>query len=686
MYIIYNASSYTATIYNSTVLGNTTAAGTGVAIPAGKTMVVWSDATNFKTGINYATTFDVGGAFTALSLAATNGLSAGSSLSVGASSTIGGAEIVRGNIDANGTIRTYSSAYLNGATAQTVAQSTAINTTDETITLATAAYSNDLAVVLTSSGTMPTGLSANTLYYVVGTSATSYFSGTGSISGTVLTISAVNAGSIGIGTVISGTGVTGGTTVTSLGTGTGGAGTYNIGTSQTVASTTISGTFSGSQTIKLSTSVGGSAVNITAVGSGNLTITPVSLGITAPAGNTTTALATCAFATSASSGVGTTNWTFAETVATQTPTISIASPAIVNVTTAPTNGTAVAFTTTGALPTGITAGTPYYVYGRTSTTYKLATSKDISQIATMNAGATVTGSISGTTLTVTAVSSGVLVVGQTISGTGVTGGTTITAIVIGSGGVGTYTVSASQTVSSTTITATTNPGVVTVTSAPTNGDVVTFTTTGALPTGLTAGTEYYVINRTSTTFQVSATSGGAAITFSGTQSGAQTATWRTLVNTSGTQSGTHTETTSSIILYYKGTARLTLDLAGNETATGSVSATSLEGAAATGTGASGTWGINVNGNASTVTTVTTSQVTTATAKVTVGEVGSYIMARYNGVTNPVTDGTIVPGTDLSPSGADGSSSGAALTGSWQCMGRAIPTGSSPRVTLWLRVS
>lgn len=46
-YTIYNASSYVATIYNSTVIGNTTAAGTGVAIPAGKTMTVWSDGTNF---------------------------------------------------------------------------------------------------------------------------------------------------------------------------------------------------------------------------------------------------------------------------------------------------------------------------------------------------------------------------------------------------------------------------------------------------------------------------------------------------------------------------------------------------------------------------------------------------------------------------------------------------------------
>jgi hypothetical protein len=68
--------------------------------------------------------------------------------------------------------------------------------------------------------------------------------------------------------------------------------------------------------------------------------------------------------------------------------------------------------------------------------------------------AVVTGSISGTTLTVSAVTSGTLVVGTGISGSGVTAGTTITALGTGTGGTGTYTVSASQTVSSTTITAT----------------------------------------------------------------------------------------------------------------------------------------------------------------------------------------------------------------------------------------
>ena len=72
-------------------------------------------------------------------------------------------------------------------------------------------------------------------------------------------------------------------------------------------------------------------------------------------------------------------------------------------------------------------------------------------IVDVTGGATVTGSISGTTLTVTAVGSGALSVGQVIAGTGIAGGTTITALGTGTGGTGTYTVSQSQTASSTTV-------------------------------------------------------------------------------------------------------------------------------------------------------------------------------------------------------------------------------------------
>ena len=47
-YVIYNTSAYAATVYNSTVLGNTTAAGLGVTVAAGKKLAIFSDGTNFR--------------------------------------------------------------------------------------------------------------------------------------------------------------------------------------------------------------------------------------------------------------------------------------------------------------------------------------------------------------------------------------------------------------------------------------------------------------------------------------------------------------------------------------------------------------------------------------------------------------------------------------------------------------
>jgi hypothetical protein len=48
-YVIYNTTAFTATVYNSTVLGNTTAAGLGVAVAAGGKVAMFSDGTNFRT-------------------------------------------------------------------------------------------------------------------------------------------------------------------------------------------------------------------------------------------------------------------------------------------------------------------------------------------------------------------------------------------------------------------------------------------------------------------------------------------------------------------------------------------------------------------------------------------------------------------------------------------------------------
>ena len=48
-YIIWNTTAYAATIYNSTSLGNTTAAGLGVVIPAGKKLVIFTTGVDFYT-------------------------------------------------------------------------------------------------------------------------------------------------------------------------------------------------------------------------------------------------------------------------------------------------------------------------------------------------------------------------------------------------------------------------------------------------------------------------------------------------------------------------------------------------------------------------------------------------------------------------------------------------------------
>lgn len=69
------------------------------------------------------------------------------------------------------------------------------------------------------------------------------------------------------------------------------------------------------------------------------------------------------------------------------------------------------------------------------------------------------------------------------------------------------------------------PGVATLTShGLVLDDVIYFTTTGSLPTGVTANTRYYVLSSglTANDFQFSATKGGGAINTSGSQSGVHT--------------------------------------------------------------------------------------------------------------------------------------------------------------------
>ena len=91
-----------------------------------------------------------------------------------------------------------------------------------------------------------------------------------------------------------------------------------------------------------------------------------------------------------------------------------------------------------------------------------------------------TGSISGTTLTVTAITNGTIAINQALFGVNVNQATVITALGTGTGGIGTYTINQSQTVASTQMNSATVGAVVTgditgttlTVSAVTNGTLV----------------------------------------------------------------------------------------------------------------------------------------------------------------------------------------------------------------------
>lgn len=91
-----------------------------------------------------------------------------------------------------------------------------------------------------------------------------------------------------------------------------------------------------------------------------------------------------------------------------------------------------------------------------------------------------TGSTSGTTLTVTAITNGTLAVGQVLFGVGIARGTVITALGTGSGGIGTYTINTSQTVASEQMNSATAGAIIT---ASMSGTTITVT-------GVTSGTLY----------------------------------------------------------------------------------------------------------------------------------------------------------------------------------------------------
>jgi hypothetical protein len=227
---------------------------------------------------------------------------------------------------------------------------------------------------------------------------------TASIATTTMTVSAVTDGVLSVGDIISGTGVTSGTTITAFGTGTGGVGTYTVSASQTVSSTTITGN--------------SNKLNVTAVAGGTLYVGDTLLGTGVIPGTEITAFGT------GTGGTGVYTLNFYQQINSSTLTTESNQ---LNVTAVSVGKLNLGDVITG---TGVASGT------------------SITGFKNKFVG---TASISSTTMTISAVTSGAVSVGDIVTGPGVVAGTTISSFGTGSGGVGTYVVSISQTTASTTI-------------------------------------------------------------------------------------------------------------------------------------------------------------------------------------------------------------------------------------------
>jgi hypothetical protein len=150
-----------------------------------------------------------------------------------------------------------------------------------------------------------------------------------------------------------------------------------------------------------------------------------------------------------------------------------------------------------------------------------------------------TGSISGTTLTVTAITNGTIAINQSLFGVGVAQETVITALGSGSGGIGTYTINNSQTVASQQMNSTAVGAVVTGSISGTTL-TVTAVTSGTLFLGQTIEGST-VTNQTIITAFGTGTGGAGTYTVNNSQTVSSTTlyglNWSVLPSTDGAFTG-----------------------------------------------------------------------------------------------------------------------------------------------------
>ena len=238
-------------------------------------------------------------------------------------------------------------------------------------------------------------------------------------------------------------------------------------------------------------------------------------------------------------------------VAASTTTITIANPAVFTTQFKLANNVEVTLTSTGILPSPFVAGTTYHVVSTSGYTFSLAATSGGTAISTVGSAQsgvhTVTAKASSTAAagggtvraayqidTGEAYAVGVVGWGAGGWGSGTWGiGTESTQtfrqwsqsnfgedLIFGPRGGGIYYWDASFGLTGNTFTVTiATPAILSTSITLTNGMVLVLTTDGALPTGLNVGQNYYVINTTGTSCELSATYNGAAIDTTGSQSG-----------------------------------------------------------------------------------------------------------------------------------------------------------------------
>lgn len=240
------------------------------------------------------------------------------------------------------------------------------------------------------------------------------------------------------------------------------------------------------------------------------------------------------------------------TISTEAPvTITLANPAVFTSQNQLANNVEVTLSTDGILPAPFVAGTTYYVVNTSGYTFQLAATSGGTALSTISssqsgnhkvtalANAT-TASGGGTVRALYEINVGPAAVvpltgwGSSTWGSGPWGiGQTSTDsirmwsqsnfgenLIYGYRGGKIYYWNASIGLNNPTFTVTiASPGVVTSSVSLYDDTPIRLITDGALPTGLTVGTLYYVVNSTGTTFELATTVGGTPINTSGTQSG-----------------------------------------------------------------------------------------------------------------------------------------------------------------------